>query len=259
MPYHILYSLLWVIIQTSMQYKGSFYFFLVLTLSVGMMLNAQTTTQKPSLGGYYLEGTIGAGNQNVTLSPGITKLFALGKRWELGVGVRVTLFLGSNQRYITAPAILTTGSEGPQVLFLPNKPENIDSYRVANTTLGAVNVAFHARYHITTKWAIGGNIDLAGFSFGSSQDLVPENARIKSAGAVNASPSPYNILLVSDNDRGTLNSELYAQYSVNAHWGLRGGMGFLFTEFTTRNNQRNDNNRFRNKTTSVLLGVYYRF
>ena len=75
---------------------------------------------------------------------------------------------------------------------------------------------------------------------------------------MSAHPTPFNVLLISDNDRGTLNSELYANYFLNEKWGLKLAGQFLFTEYTTQyeiQQYPEANDRFRNKSLLLAIGV----
>ena len=76
-----------------------------------------------------------------------------------------------------------------------------------------------------------------------------------------ASPTPFNILLVSDNDRGSLNSEFYGKYLLNEKWAVKLGAQFLFTEYTTQTKVQQfpqANDRFRNKPLLLCVGVRYK-
>jgi hypothetical protein len=71
-------------------------------------------------------------------------------------------------------------------------------------------------------------------------------------------PTAFNVLLISDNDHGTLNSELYAKYYFNEDWGIKIGAQFLFTEYTTDTEVQQfpePNDRFRNKSLMLAIGV----
>jgi hypothetical protein len=105
----------------------------------------------------------------------------------------------------------------------------------------------------------GFNIDLIGFSFGGSKKGNYINGF--EGGMENASPTEFNILLISDNDNGSLNSELYLKYYWNEKWGAKLGAQFLFTEYTTHTEIQQfpePNDRFRNKSLMVAFGVTYK-
>ena len=77
----------------------------------------------------------------------------------------------------------------------------------------------------------------------------------------NAKPTSFNILLISDNDRGSLNSELYGKYYWNEKWGVKLAAQFLFTEYTTDTEVQQfpePNDRFRNKSLLIAAGISYK-
>lgn len=180
------------------------------------------------------------------------------KRFKLGYGVRFTTQAGGKLNYTTAPAELTSGKTGLGVLFSENIPANIDTFQVSKSQNNALNISVHLQYTIKQKLDVGFNIDAIGFSFGGKTEgtyfahTSPLNGSVQ-----NASPTSFNALLTSDNDLGMLNSELYLRYWFKPNWGVRIGASFLFTEYTTVNKLRFDNDRFRNKTLMGLVGITY--
>ena len=79
---------------------------------------------------------------------------------------------------------------------------------------------------------------------------------------VTAKPTPFNVLLISDNDRGSLNSELFVRYKWNDSWGVKLGFQFLFAEYTTDKEVQttptgDKNDRFRKKMPGAGIGVTY--
>ena len=193
--------------------------------------------------------------------------FLYGKDWELGkskkfamgVGGRFTSYLGANQYYITAPAKLTSGSTGPFVIFKEDIEENIDTFLIKSPQVNSINLFINLRYKFNEKFLIGFNIDAIGFSFGGSKNGNYING---AEGAMeSAKPTSFNILLISDNDKGSLNSELYGKYYWNEKWGVKLGAQFLFTEYTTDTEVQQfpePNDRFRNKSLMIALGVSYK-
>ena len=104
------------------------------------------------------------------------------------------------------------------------------------------------------------NIDAIGFSFGKS---TTGNYINGAQGSVESSqPTAFNVLLISDNDRGSLNSAFFGRYLLNKKWGIKGGVQFLFTEYTTDTEVQQfpePNDRFRNKSLMFMLGASYKF
>ncbi len=205
-----------------------------------------------------LSGSIGSGQGTGAFSYNYN--WQLGKKgkFEIGTGVRFTSYFGTNQYYITAPAKLTSGETGPQVLFLENINENLDSVLFGNAQVNALNITLNLGYNITPKLYAGFSIDAIGFSFGGEQNARYFNGNI--TGPVTAKPTGFNILLVSDNDRGSLNSEFFVRYKLNKQWGIKAGYQFLFIEYTTKTQVQTfpeNNDRFRNKSSAFLIGVTY--
>lgn len=184
---------------------------------------------------------------------------------KLGYGIRYSGFHGIESKvYTTAPAKLTSGQEGPQVLFVDNIPNNIDTINVArNPYVGMANIFLSAQYTFFKKLDLGFNIDLVGFSFGGKTTgayTVHSSAQpnVNDGSTQNLTPTAFNLLLVSDNDLGSLNSEFFLRYWINDKWAIKGVFTFIFTEYTTGSKLRFENDRFRNKGILFGLGVTYR-
>jgi hypothetical protein len=190
-----------------------------------------------------------------------TKYFSLNKKkdtkFKIGVGARLGLAShGYCSTYKTAPASLT------------KNVATVDSLGLDNSSVINLNALFAFQYQITSKINAEFNIDFFGLSFGGKQNAYLRNEKgvDNTTMLTTAKPTTGNILLVGDNDRGTLNSALNFTYKVNNHWKALLGGGFLFTEYTLANdtyiNTANtvvSNNRFRNKSMGVNLGVIYNF
>jgi hypothetical protein len=209
--------------------------------------------------------TAAFGSKQFSTALAYQHLWKLGKkhRSQIGIGARLTNNFGSNLYYTTAPAKLTSGKTGPGVFFADDLPQNIDSVLFKNSQVNALNISINLAYNVYKKITVGFNIDAIGFSFGGSQSgTYFANGGIGSATA--AKPTSFNALLISDNDKGSLNSEFYAQYKFDNKWGAKIGFQFLFTEYTTStqiqttpDGQKND--RFRNKASGISFGVTRNF
>lgn len=194
-----------------------------------------------------------------SLSAMYTHSWQLGKKkkFEIGLAGRFTSYLGQNQYYITAPARLTSGSTGPLVIFKENIAANIDTFLIQSPQVNAINVVIHLGYQITNRFAVGFNIDAIGISIGSKKTGSYINGVFGQQ--EQGKPTAFNLLLISDNDLGTLNSELFVKYKWKEKWGFKGGLQFLFTEYTTDTQVQQvpePNNRFRDKSLLFAFGVY---
>jgi hypothetical protein len=182
------------------------------------------------------------------------------KKFEIGLGARYSGLFGKDLQYITAPAKLTSGKTGPGVLFAENIKTNIDSLLIQKPQTNSINIALELGYNITPKFYAAFNIDLIGFSFGKKFNdglYVKNNAGTT---GISGKPTGFNALLISDNDRGSLNSELFLRYKLNNKWAIHGGLGFLFSEYTADTKVQQvpgPNDRFRYKSAGALLGVTY--
>jgi len=187
-------------------------------------------------------------------------LHGLGKKknFRIGYGIRYSQNFGSNQDFVTAPAKLTSGQTGLGVLFSEYIPENFDTLSFANYSVGSVNLSIHLNYRIKSRWEIEFNIDAVGVSFGKKQEAKYETSKNTGFGKTQlASPTSPNLLLTSDNDIGSLNSELMARYWFKPQWSVKAGATFIFSEYTTDKKLYLENDRFRNKALMGMVGISY--
>ncbi|AEI49328.1 hypothetical protein [Runella slithyformis] len=190
------------------------------------------------------------------------QLYGIGKakRFKVGWGVRLTSFVGKNRDYITAPARLTSGETGPQVLFVENILSNLDTLKLPRSQTNALNLVIHLEYSFR-KIDAGFNIDAIGVTFGGKQTgtfLAKSTDSRLSGTQQSAQPTVFNLLLVSDNDLGSLNSELYARYWFSKKAGVRLGASFQFTEYTSSQKLTFENDRFRNKILMPFIALSIR-
>lgn len=181
--------------------------------------------------------------------------FGKQKAIRIGGGLRFSHFNAYKGLYLTAPMRLT------QVNYSPDNA-NIDTLRIAESRHLFTNLYLILGYTFKEKLDLRFSIDLVGVSFGSTVSAehitnYKANPNPKYT-IVNAKPTPLNLLLVSDNDVGSLNSEFTAGYWINEKYLIFGGYSFLFAEYTTEKAIRNDNQRFRLKGHLGTIGVAYR-
>lgn len=208
-------------------------------------------------------GSIAERQGSVSLAVGYDWELWKSKRFAVGTGLRLTSYFGASKYYQTAPAKLTSGSTGPLVIFKKNIEANIDTFLVRSPQVNFINAFINLRYRISAKIHIGFNIDAIGFSFGGKQRGNYINRSESPVGFTEeAQPTAVNVLLISDNDRGSLNSELYAKYYFNETWSIKASASFLFTEYTTDSDIQQTpepNDRFRNKSLMAGVGITYKF
>ncbi len=233
----------------------------LLTITLVLFLSTQLHAQKGKLVDKSASFSAAFGTSEFSTTFAYQHLWKLGKKQKFGfgAGIRLTNYFGTNKYYTTAPAKLTSGKTGPGVFFADDIPQNIDSVLFKKSQANALNLSINFDYNIYKKISLGFNIDAIGFTFGGNQG-GSYLGNSGSGAATTAKPTSFNLLLVSDNDLGSLNSEFYARYKFNKKWGAKLGFQFLFTEYTTNtkvqttpDGQKND--RFRNKSSGISFGV----
>ena len=212
----------------------------------------------------FAELTTGIGSSQVTGSLAYVYNWKVGKRkkFELGLGARFTSYFGSNLYFTTAPAKLTSGKTDPTVLFAKDINQNIDSVLFPKAQINSLNLTLNFGYNFSKKFSAGLTIDAIGFSFGKKQSGIYYGNNFATGVPVTAKPTAFNLLLISDNDKGSLNSELFARYRWNDSWGVKLGLQFFFAEYTTNTEVQttpggDKNDRFRKKMAGVGIGVTY--
>lgn len=173
----------------------------------------------------------------------------LNEKLHLGYGLRFNLHNGSNQTYITAPFKYT--SEGL-----------IDSMSIESINTMSLSASINLGFSINEKIMVGFNIDAIGLSFGSGKEVRIKQWIDDPSGATQtlttASPTTANVLLIGDNDIGSLNSEFYVRYMFNNNIGARLGMSLFFSEYTTEAAGHDGNQRFRNKISYPFVALSYK-
>lgn len=180
---------------------------------------------------------------------GLGRQHALGKkdRFLLGYGLRYTGYRGSNIDFITAPASLTL-------------EDKLDTFSMSSAGTHAFNLYLSLGYQITPKISFMFDIDLVGASLGAEQTgAFVSTDQPGFNGNYTAQPTVLNLLLVGDNDRGTLASNFSLNYQLSEPWGLKLGMAYLFTEYTAGQELAFENDRFRRKSAQAMLGVTYKW
>jgi putative salt-induced outer membrane protein YdiY len=222
-------------------------------LSLFILLIASTFSlhaQKKSKTEQLADFTFGFGSSQTTLTTGYSKNWNLGKkqRFFIGAGIRLSGAFSEGKIFTSAPASLAKDKA------------NVDSLYGGKSSIYALNAMINLGYHITPKLDLGFNIDVFGFSFGPSRiKLFSGNGTLD---VTTAEPTSMNVLLVGNNDRGTLNSEFYLRYKINHKVGIKVAMQHFFTELTTIEKVQTvpvQNDRFRNITDLFSVGVAFLF
>lgn len=186
-------------------------------------------------------------------------------RLTVGYGIRYTGFVAANEYYVTAPAKYTSPVQNLGTIFSKTIEANIDTVTTPTANLHSLNIALSFEYAITSRIDLGFNIDAVGFSFGPDQsfNIISSSFDPGQSPVQKGSPTRLNLLLTSDNDIGSLNSEFHLRYWANKKLGIRAGLTFLFSEYRLENNLSFDNgrimnDRYRHKAAMAMLGITYK-
>jgi hypothetical protein len=192
------------------------------------------------------------------IAPSISVDKFYGKKFKIGIGIRSTAFFGPQRNYITAPALLTSGRRSLAAFFTEYKNEKLDTLTLPHSGVFSFNSKLSFEYGFK-KSNIGFNIDLLGFTIGGKQkaEFWTSEDRLLNNTVQKARPTPYNILLISDSDRGSLNSELYYRRQIDSKKSIRFGLSFQFVEYKTSKKLTFDNDRFRYKTLMPFIAYSF--
>lgn len=213
------------------------------TFVFSFSLYAQQNNNYAELGG-------GIGSSVGSINVALHKNWTLGKKdkFVVGTGIRFTSFFGTDVNFTTAPADLTGDNKNIDTLFAPSP------------SMSSINALINLGYRLNNKLEVGFNIDVIGISFGTKGTPTFISNGKKTATAAN--PTSPNILLVGDNDKGSLNSHLYVKYEISRNVGIKLAYQFLFNELTTETKIQtfpSTNDRFRQKSAMVFAGISYSF
>jgi hypothetical protein len=214
------------------------------------------------------DATAAVGDGSFSTSLAWSHLHGIGKkkqRLKVGYGLRLTSFVAANQYYTTAPSKYTSTTQSLGTIFSETIHQNIDTITTATALTYSFNLAIYIQYTLSRKIDVGCNIDVVGVSFGPSKQFNvistvydPGQEPIQKG-----SPTRLNLLLTSDNDIGSLNSEFFIRYRLTPKISLKGGYAFLFSEYRTDKSLSFDdsrivNDRYRYKASMAFLGVTFR-
>jgi hypothetical protein len=216
---------------------------LISTFVFTFSLYAQQNNNYAELGG-------GIGSSVGSVNVALHKNWTLGKKdkFVIGTGLRFTSFFGTDVNFTTAPADLTGDNKNIDTLFAPTP------------SMSSINALINLGYRLNNKLEVGFNIDVIGISFGTKG--TPTFISNGKKTATTANPTSTNILLVGDNDKGSLNSHLYVKYEISRNVGIKLAYQFLFNELTTETKIQtfpSANDRFRQKSAMVFAGISYSF
>lgn len=197
---------------------------------------------------------------------------AVGNISNISVQLRKNFYLGAKDRIVISPGIRIANAFAQSADYISapfditKEPARIDTFRVGETNIFSGSLYINLGYQITEKLSFNFDIDLFGISFGPEQTgtWIPgeasANAQNTPQAGLSASPTSLNALLVGDNDIGTLASGFTLNYRISEKVGIKAGLGYLFTEYTSDTELGVAvNDRWRAKTVQFAFGTSYNF
>ena len=226
------------------------------TITLSACLGIMGTLEAQENPDYSVDVNLAIGNINNIQAQFRKNFYILNsKKLMISPGLRFgNSFTSSAVDYISAPPEITS------------KPEFIDTVSFNKSNIYNVNLGINFAYQVNKKISIRFDIDLIGVSFGEEQSGTYRSGEATTinnqiirpvTGATATSP---NLLLVADNDEGTLSSAFTINYSITDHFAAKIGLGYLFTEYTSPNTfGASNNDSWRAKTGQILVGGTYNF
>lgn len=215
---------------------------LFVSIAIQGAAQGQSITNKEQ----YINLGAGFGSSQTSISGAYIHNWNLGvkKKFFIGTGVRFTSYFGKDIDFLSAPANLA------------NEENSTDTILSAKPQINALNALINLGYNFNNKLQAGFNIDAIGLGFGGNSTVS------NGITSTNAKAANFNVLLVGNNDIGSLNSNFYLQYKLKSNLGFYAGYQYLFTELKSEIPLQivpENNDRFRNKASMVYLGLTYHF
>jgi hypothetical protein len=245
-------------------------FFIIIAAALLPVISWSQSKQKSTSQWVDFTGTIGSSQGTIAGAYAYNWKFGKKHRLELGTGLRWTTYAGTKKNFITSgPAKYTRSFTTPFLIFFAGQKEaNFDTLEVQRPLANSINVTINIGYSISPKWYTGFNIDVIGYTFGRRTGgvLSGKNGAGQQGNYSDnrVDPTPFNLLLTGDHDKGTLNSEFFLRYQLTDKWRIKGVYQFIFVEYKTQTVQQAIpngplNEVFRNKANNLGLGLSYNF
>ncbi|MBI2796614.1 MAG: hypothetical protein HYX65_07930 [Gemmatimonadetes bacterium] len=168
-----------------------------------------------------------------------TRTFAaMDKRFSVGWGLRGSIMGGDNLPHM--------GRGDPR-----------DTLFVSNPGVLALNAVVMGTARLTGNIELGANVDLLGISLGGDKraNLLAQGGAL--TGAQTATVTNLNVFgFGTDNQRGSLLSEVFLQYGVNPEWKVRFGYSKFWTDYQI-DLVVDGSRRFRSSVTAAFIGARY--
>lgn len=190
------------------------------------------------------EVALGTDGTTALANIGLQRLWpvAAGGRLRVGGGLRWSSWAGGNQKLSTAqPSLIDAG--------------RIDTLEVPVGWHNAVNLGVHAVVQASDRVALGANLDVFGYSWGTSQVGTLRLLGAPGGQRVTASPAQWNVFRGGTRDRGTLASEFWIGWDVRRDLRLRAGLNHFVLEQTTPTLGTGENTRHRRFGNALFVSI----
>lgn len=225
--------------------------------------------QNKETNSHAIDFSFGVGKAGASPAIGYENLYGIGKakKLKIGYGLRYTGYFAQDKdiHFRTAPAKLTSGRYSIFALFSDDILNQIDTLHMHNLSTNSFNINTRFEYSVTKRIDLGFNIDIIGFTFGKQQEALfsgevsDSQGKANNGKTFNVKPAALNLLLISDSDIGSLNSEMYLRYWASPKVGIRAGASFQFIEYKSNQKVAFDNDRFRTKQLLPFIALTYKF
>ena len=221
-------------------------------MTYALVLTLTSNAQNASLGepnslqlNNQFDLSLGAAKNQSIESISYKHVWGLGKnkQWRIGGGLRFSSYQGSNINYLSAPAKYA------------GKSELTDTVTVASAQQNNLALMLTATYRIKSKFEVGFNIDLVGYSFGADKSATfVSNGIFKPTTVTAGTPTA---LLVGPNDVGMIRAEFMIGYWISDKTMIRLGLTSLNTEYKTATELQAGNSRFRANSQIPFIAITY--
>lgn len=187
---------------------------------------------------------VGTDGRSALTGIGLNRLWpvARGGRIRLGAGARWSSWAGGSQTLSTAPPSLIRAGL-------------IDFLDVPVGWHSAMNLAGHLVVQATDRVSLGANLDLVGWSWGTSQVGTLRVQGATGTQPVTANPQQWNVFGGGTRDRGTLASEFWVGWDVRRDVRLRVGLNHFVLEQTTPVLGSGGNTRHRRFGDAIFVSI----
>ncbi len=200
----------------------------------------------------YLDVGVAVGSNGYMASLQFNEYLKLNKTniLQLGWGLRAAHNIANDLNFTSAPSRLA------------NQAATTDTLQMGRATVTSLNFSLAVQVSLFERLALGISTDVLGLAIGSrrtgyylgSNGFRSDSLNVHRTNQA-AAPATGAIQLFGNQQRGNLNSEVYARVRVSTNFGIKVGYIFAVNEYKTNNTLLDDNRRFRARYNLLYVGV----